>query len=318
MGCIVGCGPFIMLSREGNIMTKNLKNNLLLVLTALIWGCAFVAQSVGADYVGPFTFNSVRNILGGIALLPVIFVLDKVKKKEEIIRKSAEEKKQERKTLIIGGICCGFFLAAASSLQQVGLMYTTAGKAGFITALYILIVPLLGLVIGKKVGVKIWIGVALALVGMYCLCITEGFTVAKGDILVMLCAVVFSFHILVIDYFSPKVDGVKMSCIQFWVCGILCAIPMALTETPQVDQILEAWLPIAYAGILSCGVAYTLQIIAQKNVDPTVASLLLSLESVFAVLAGGLILHESLSIKEAIGCVLVFAAIILAQLPEKK
>lgn len=299
-------------------MTKNLKNNLLLVLTALIWGCAFVAQSVGADYVGPFTFNSVRNILGGIALLPVIFVLDKVKKKEEIIRKSAEEKKQERKTLIIGGICCGFFLAAASSLQQVGLMYTTAGKAGFITALYILIVPLLGLVIGKKVGVKIWIGVALALVGMYCLCITEGFTVAKGDILVMLCAVVFSFHILVIDYFSPKVDGVKMSCIQFWVCGILCAIPMALTETPQVDQILEAWLPIAYAGILSCGVAYTLQIIAQKNVDPTVASLLLSLESVFAVLAGGLILHESLSIKEAIGCVLVFAAIILAQLPEKK
>ncbi|MBO5461215.1 MAG: DMT family transporter [Ruminococcus sp.] len=337
-------------------MTKGLKNNLLLILTALIWGCAFVAQSVGVEYVGPFTFNSVRNILGGLALLPVILLRDKLAKKEAasamvktsagmngavkeavmsenmaakseaekkaamsetVAAKSEAEKKQERRTLIIGGICCGFFLAVASSLQQIGLVYTTAGKAGFITALYILIVPLLGLIIGKRVGIKVWIGVALAVMGMYCLCITEGFTIAKGDILVMLCAVVFSFHILVIDYFSPKVDGVKMSCIQFWVCGILCAIPMFLTETPQIDQILAAWLPIAYAGILSCGVAYTLQIIAQKNVDPTVASLLLSLESVFAVLAGGIILHESLSAKEMIGCALVFAAIILAQLPQK-
>ena len=296
-------------------MTKKAKNNLLLVLTALIWGCAFVAQSVGVDYVGPFTFNSVRNILGGLTLLPVILIRERVEKKEV---KDEKQKKNERKTLIIGGICCGFFLAVASSLQQIGLIYTTAGKAGFITALYILIVPLLGLLIGKKVGVKVWMGVALAVLGMYCLCITEGFAIAKGDILVMMCAFVFSLHILVIDYFSPKVDGVKMSCIQFWVCGILCAIPMFLTETPQIGQILSAWLPIAYAGILSCGVAYTLQIIAQKNVDPTVASLLLSLESVFAVLAGGIILHESLSLKEAAGCALVFAAIILAQLPDKK
>ena len=299
-------------------MTKQLKNNLLLILTALIWGCAFVAQSVGVDYVGPFTFNAVRNVLGGIALIPVIMVRDKMAKKDQIVDKTEAEKKQEKKMLITGGICCGFFLAVASSLQQIGIMYTTAGKAGFITALYILIVPLLGIVIGKKVGIKIWIGVALAVAGMYCLCITEGFTVAKGDILVMFCAVVFSFHILVIDYFSPKVDGVKMSCIQFWVCGVLCAIPMFLTETPKIGQILAAWLPIAYAGILSCGVAYTLQIIAQKNVDPTVASLLLSLESVFAVLAGAVILHESMSMKEMAGCVLVFAAIILAQLPEKE
>ena len=299
-------------------MTKQLKNNLLLILTALIWGCAFVAQSVGVDYVGPFTFNAVRNVLGGIALIPVILVRDKMTKKDQIEDKTEAEKKQEKKILITGGICCGFFLAVASSLQQIGIMYTTAGKAGFITALYILIVPLLGIAIGKKVGIKIWIGVALAVAGMYCLCITEGFTVAKGDILVMFCAVVFSFHILVIDYFSPKVDGVKMSCIQFWVCGVLCAIPMFLTETPKIGQILAAWLPIAYAGILSCGVAYTLQIIAQKNVDPTVASLLLSLESVFAVLAGAVILHESMSMKEMAGCVLVFAAIILAQLPEKE
>lgn len=295
------------------------KNNFLLVLTALIWGCAFVAQSVGVEYVGPFTMNSVRTLLGGVTLLPVIFVLDKRKKKEGITEITSEEEgKKERKTLMFGGVCCGCLLAVASSLQQIGIMYTTAGKAGFITALYILIVPILGLVIGKKVGMKVWIGVVFAAVGMYCLCITEEFSIGKGDVLVMLCAVVFSFHILAIDHFSPKVDGVKMSCIQFWVCGILCAIPMFLTEEPQISQIMEAWLPIAYAGVLSCGVAYTLQIVAQKNVDPTVASLLLSLESVFAVLAGAVILHERLSIKEMVGCVLVFAAIILAQLPEKK
>lgn len=295
------------------------KNNFLLVLTALIWGCAFVAQSVGVEYVGPFTMNSVRTILGGLTLLPVIFVLNRKKNKKENLESICkEERKQERKTLFLGGICCGCLLAVASSLQQIGIMYTTAGKAGFITALYILIVPILGVVIGKKVGLKVWIGVGLAAIGMYCLCITDGFSIGRGDVLVLICAVVFSFHILAIDYFAPKVDGVKMACIQFWVCGILCAVPMFLTEEPQISQILAAWMPIAYAGVLSCGVAYTLQIVAQKNVEPTVASLLLSLESVFAVLAGAVILHERLSIKETIGCVLVFIAIILAQLPEKK
>lgn len=294
------------------------KNNFLLVLTALIWGCAFVAQSVGVEYVGPFTMNSVRTILGGLTLLPVIFVLDRIKNKEKSTETiSEEDRKKERKILLLGGVCCGCLLAVASSVQQIGIMYTSAGKAGFITALYILIVPILGLVIGKKVGIKVWIGVGLAAVGMYCLCITDGFSIGMGDVLVLICAVVFSFHILAIDYFAPKVDGVKMACIQFWVCGILCAVPMFLTEEPQISQILAAWMPIAYAGVLSCGVAYTLQIVAQKNVEPTVASLLLSLESVFAVLAGAVILHERLSIKETIGCVLVFIAIILAQLPEK-
>lgn len=299
-------------------MTKNLKNNFLLVLTALIWGCAFVAQSVGVEYVGPFTMNSVRTILGGLTLMPVIFVLDRIKNKEKSAETiSEEERKKERRTLLLGGVCCGCLLAVASSVQQIGIMYTSAGKAGFITALYILIVPILGLVIGKKVGLKVWIGVGLAAVGMYCLCITDGFSIGMGDVLILICAVVFSFHILAIDYFAPKVDGVKMACIQFWVCGILCAIPMFLTEEPQINQILTAWMPIAYAGVLSCGVAYTLQIVAQKNVEPTVASLLLSLESVFAVLAGAVILHERLSMKETIGCGLVFIAIILAQLPEK-
>lgn len=203
-------------------------------------------------------------------------------------------------------------------LQQIGLVYTSAGKAGFITALYILIVPILGLFIGKKVGTKTWIGVALAVVGMYLLCITSGFSIAFGDLMVLLCAFVFSLHMLAVDYFSPKVDGVKLSCIQFFVCGILSAIPMMIFEQPQMGQIMDAWLPIAYAGILSSGVAYTLQIISQKHLNPTVASLLMSLESVFAVLTGWLILHEKLTLREFLGCVLVFVAIILAQLPEKK
>ena len=296
-------------------------NNLLLVLTALIWGCAFVAQSVGMDYVGPFTFNAARSILGGIALLPVIFVMRRQKKKAENLpdtQKSPAEKKKERSTLILGGICCGAALAVASSLQQIGIMYTSAGKAGFITALYILIVPVLGIFLGRRAGKKVWAGVVLAVVGMYFLCISGGFSIAKGDFYVILCAVGFSVHILVIDYFSPRVDGVCMSCIQFFVSGILCGIPALIFEEPQLGDILNAWMPVLYAGVLSSGVGYTLQIVAQKKTDPTVASLLMSLESVFSVLAGWIILGERLSGREMFGCVLVFAAVILAQLPDKR
>ncbi len=298
------------------IMNGKLKYNLMLILAALIWGSAFVAQSVGMDYIGPYTFNSVRSLLGSIILLPVIRFMDKGKSAEE--RKKEDRKKEDRKVLVKGGIFCGIILTFSTLLQQIGLVYTSAGKAGFITALYILIVPILGLFIGKKVGTKTWIGVALAVVGMYLLCITSGFSIAFGDLMVLLCAFVFSLHILAVDYFSPKVDGVKLSCIQFFVCGILSGIPMMIFEQPQMGQIMDAWLPIAYAGILSSGVAYTLQIISQKHLNPTVASLLMSLESVFAVLTGWLILHEKLTLREFLGCVLVFVAIILAQLPEKK
>lgn len=298
-------------------------NNLLLVLTAFIWGCAFVAQSVGMDYVGPFTFNAVRSILGGIALLPVIFVMNRGKNRREGLpdgetAESTEKRRQGRKTLILGGICCGTALAAASSLQQIGIMYTSAGKAGFITALYILIVPVTGIFLGKRAGKRVWIGVVLAVAGMYFLCISDGFFIAKGDLYVLLCALGFSGHILVIDHFSPKVDGVQMSCIQFFVSGILCGIPALLFEQPQIGGVLSAWMPILYAGVLSSGVGYTLQIVAQKKTDPTVASLLMSLESVFSVLAGWVILGEKLSGRETFGCVLVFAAVILAQLPEKE
>ena len=302
-------------------MNPKFKNDALLVFTALIWGSAFVAQSVGMDYLGPFTFNSLRCLLGGLVLLPVIWFMGRKGtggQKKMASQENPQNKKTDQKTLWIGGICCGIALAAASSLQQIGLVYTSAGKAGFITALYILIVPVLGLFLGKKVGVKTWMGVGLAILGMYFLCIKEGFFISYGDFLVMICAFIFSLHILIIDYFSPKVDGVKLSCIQFWIAGILCALPMILNEKPTLDAVAAAWLPLLYAGVLSCGVAYTLQIIAQKNTDPTVASLILSLESVFAALTGWLVINETLSPKELFGCVLVFTAIILAQLPQKR
>lgn len=295
---------------------QKFRNNVMLVLTALIWGSAFVAQSVGMDYIGPFTFNSLRCFLGGIVLLPVIGVMGR-RKKTEGTEVQGDEANRSGKMLWVGGLFCGLALALASSLQQIGLVYTSAGKAGFITALYILIVPVLGLFLGRRAGGKTWAGVGLAVVGMYFLCMKEGFSIAYGDVLMIICAFVFSLHILIIDYFSPKVDGVKLSCIQFFICGILCAVPMFACEKPALGSILDAYLPLLYAGVLSCGVAYTLQIIAQKNTDPTVASLILSLESVFAALTGWLIIHETLSGKELFGCALVFAAIILAQLPEK-
>lgn len=285
------------------------KNACMLILTAFIWGTAFVAQSVGMDYLGPFTFNGVRNLIGGAALLPCIAFLG---------RGNRGNAPGSRKDLIVGGVCCGVLLFAASSLQQIGLVYTTAGKSGFITAFYIVIVPVLGIFLHQKVGWKIWTAVGIALVGLYFLCITEGFSVNMGDFYVFLCALLFSLHILVIDHFAPRVDGVKMSCIQFFVCGLISLIPMFALETPTISGLLAGWFPLFYAGVLSCGVGYTLQIVGQKNVNPTVASLLLSLESCFSVLAGWIILGERLSVREGMGCVLMFAAIILAQLPEKK
>lgn len=294
------------------------KNALILVLTAFIWGTAFVAQSVGMDYLEPFTFNGVRSLIGGVALLPCLVILQRVNRKGNVEKEpgSADTRKGQ-KDMIFGGIACGLLLFAASSLQQIGIQFTTAGKAGFITAFYIVIVPVLGIFLKKKTGWKVWAAVLLALAGLYFLCMTEKFTVGKGDVLIFACALVFSVHILVIDYFSPKVDGVKMSCIQFFVCGIASLPFMFLLETPRAEAMLNGWMPLLYAGVLSCGVAYTLQIIGQKNVNPAVASLILSLESCFSVLAGWVVLGERLSIRESIGCVLMFAAIILAQIPEK-
>lgn len=285
----------------------------MLLLTALIWGSSFVAQRAGMEYIGPFTFNGIRSLIGGLVLIPVIFLFSKEKNAEL----TEAEKKAGKKTLLLGGILCGIVLFAASSLQQIGMVYTTAGKAGFITALYIVLVPILGVFIRKKVKPIVWLCVILAVAGLYLLCMTDGLSLGRGDLLVLLCAFAFSIHILVIDYFAPRTDGVALSCIQFFVCGILSLFPMFLAETPVWFAILDCWIPILYAGVLSCGVAYTLQILAQKHTDPTVASLLLSLESVFAAIAGAIILHEQLAPRELAGCVLMFAAIIIAQLPSK-
>lgn len=290
------------------------KNALMLVMTAFIWGTAFVAQSMGMDYLGPFTFNGVRSLIGGIALLPCILLLQRWNREDT----GAKVQNGNRKDLILGGTACGLLIFGASSLQQLGIQYTTAGKAGFITAFYIVIVPVLGIFLKKRIGWKVWLAVVIALAGLYFLCITESFTIGKGDALIFLCALVFSLHILVIDYFAPRADGVKMSCIQFFVCGIVSLPFMFLLETPTITGILAGGVPLLYAGVLSCGVAYTLQIIGQKNVNPAVASLILSLESCFSVLAGWLVLGENLSARETAGCILMFAAIILAQLPDKK
>lgn len=295
----------------------NLRSSALLLLTACIWGVAFVAQSVGMEYVGPFTFNFVRSILGGLVLIPCIFFLNRGKK-TEAEKIGAEEKRAQRKTLLTGGICCGIALCLATNFQQIGIQYTTVGKAGFITACYIVIVPVIGLFMKKKCSPMIWLSVLLAVVGLYLLCINEQFSIGYGDILVFVCAILFSVHILIVDYFSPKVDGVKMSCIQFLVCGLLSGIAMLFAEQPQLSAVLLAWKPIAYAGIMSCGVGYTLQIVGQKGMDPTIASLILSLESCISVLAGWLLLGQTLSIREGLGCVAMFAAIILAQLPAKE
>lgn len=301
--------------------SRQIRNSILLVLTAFIWGIAFVAQSEGGNAVGPFTFNGIRSLIGSIVLLPVIALLDRMK-----LTSKKPVTKAEKKTLLIGGLSCGVLLFLASSAQQLGIcLGTPAGKAGFLTACYILLVPVLGLFLKKKCGAKVWVGIAITLVGLYLLCMSETLRLQRSDLLLLACALLFAVHILVIDYFSPRVDGVRMSCIQFFVCGILSLIPMFFSEIRAGADVWlanltdpGAWLAILYAGVLSCGVAYTLQIVGQNGINPTVASLLLSLESVFSVLAGWIILKQSLGAKELLGCGLIFIAIILAQLPEKK
>lgn len=284
--------------------SKTLRGNLLLIVTAFIWGVSFVAQSVGMEHVGPFTFNAVRFLMGGTVLLPVVFA-------------RLRRRTTDRRSLFSGGVLCGLALCVASTLQQFGMQTTSPGKAGFITALYIVMVPILGLALHKKPPVLVWPGVALAVAGMALLCLGDDLSLSRGDMLVLLCAVCFSFHILIIDYFSPKADGVALSCIQFFVSGVISLVGTLLFEQPSASQLSAAWMPLCYSGLLSCGVAYTLQVVAQKNTDPAVASLLLSLESVFAVLGGGVLLQQWLTLREAAGCLLMFAAIILAQLDPK-
>lgn len=294
---------------------KAMLGNLCLILTALIWGCAFVAQSVGMEYVEPITFNGIRCIIGGIVLIIANLAFDSIKKKNGTYRKL---EKSEQKELIKGGIICGIIIFFASTIQQIGISQTTVGKAGFISVLYILIVPFFGLLMKQKLPKMIWICCALAVAGLYLLCMNESLSISNGDLVVLISAVAYAVHILAIGHFAPKVDCVKLSCLQFLVCGVISVAVMFIFEKPNLQNIFNAWLPIIYAGALSGGVGYTLQTVAQKWTKPSVASLLMSLESVFAVLAGAVILHQIPSLREAAGCILMFISIIIIQLPEKQ
>lgn len=296
-----------------------MQSNLMLLLTAMIWGFAFVAQQKGMDYVGPYTFNAVRNAIGAGMLFLLLPILDRIRYRDYEDR--GRKMDYGGKALLAGGVICGVLLAVATSFQQIGLMYTTVGKSGFITAMYIIIVPILGFFIGRRISPLLILSVVIAVVGIYMLCMTgDSLTLGKGDFLTLLCAVCFSFQIMAVDHFSPKVDGVRLSLMQFMVCSICCGIPALLFESPDIGSIIRAWMPVLYAGIFSCGIAYTLQIVAQKNTEPVIASLLMSLESAFSLLAGWIILHDKHSVRELFGCLIMFIAIILAQLPvpEKK
>lgn len=290
---------------------KTIRSSFLLLLTAFIWGIAFVAQSVGMEHVGVFSFCMARYFLGAVVLLPLVIIRRRSNKKKRIPSAGG-------RITWMAGICCGLALAAASIFQQMGIQYTTVGKAGFITTLYIILVPILGIFLKKRIPAKVWLCAVLAAIGMYLLCMSERLQIANGDLLVFVCAVLFSIHILVIDYFSPLADGVEISCVQFFTAGAVSFVLMLIFEHPQITDFTAAWMPIAYAGILSSGVGYTLQVVGQKDMEPTAASLILSLESMFSVLAGWILLDQSLTKKELVGCALMFLAVILVQLPEKK
>ncbi len=299
---------------------KQLRSSLLLVLTAGIWGVAFVAQTSGGDAVGPFSFNFVRFIIGSAVLLPVIGVLDKTG-----LSTRRPETKEDRKKLWISGIMVGIALFLAANAQQLGIyLGAPVSKAGFLTALYIILVPILGIFIKKKCGWNIWLGVGISVVGLYFLCMSGGFGFQLMDLALMASAFLFSIQILLIDHYSPQVDPVRLSSIQFLVCGLFSAIPAFAVDVPRsggfgewIDAFAswEAWIPILYAGVLSSGVAYTLQVVAQPGLNPTIASLIMSFEAVFGSLAGWLLLKQTMSTREIFGCILMFTAIVIAQLP---
>lgn len=288
-----------------------IRHTLFPLIAAFIWGTAFVAQSVSADFIQPMTFNALRGIIASITLFLVYIIY------RNAAKKISPPSPIPWKKLVPGSVLCGIFLALASNMQQLGLGDTSAGKAGFITALYIVIVPVLGLFIGKKCGIKVWISVAVATVGLYLLCITEKLTISPGDFYVLICAFLFSIHILIIDKYTQEVEGILLSLGQFIVVTIISSIGMLIFENPSLDGIIRCIMPTLYVGVFSSGVAYTLQIIAMRGANPTTISILLSLESVFSVLAGAIILNEKMSGREYLGCLLMFGAVILSQLPEK-
>lgn len=283
----------------------------MLFLAACIWGFAFAFQSQGMDHMGPMTFNGTRYFIGAASVMPAILIFRGKKEKKKITKKDI-------KTTLLGGLVCGVCLFLASSLQQFGIQYTSVGKAGFLTTLYIILVPIIGLFFRKKVSKIVWLGAVLSVIGMYLLCVSETMSINRGDIFAFSCAIVFAFHILAVDYFAPKTNGIVLSCFQFLVSGILAITCAFIWEQPTMAQIISGIVPLLYVGVMSSGVAYTLQILGQKNADPAVASLIMSLESAVSVLGGFIILHETLTKKELLGCLVMFAAVVMVQMFEAK
>jgi len=299
-------------------LSKNLKGNLMLVLAAMVWGVSFVMQDLATEALSPFAINGIRSLIGALMLFFLAAVMSK-----KSGRPLLEKTKKARVDLIVSGVLCGICLCIATNFQQFGIAEyppeaAASGRAGFLTALYVILVPVFGIFMKKKLNFTVWIGVMLAVVGMALLCFSGGFSgIYVGDIFVICCAVAFALQIICVDKYADRVDGVKLSMIQFLVCGVLSLVLMLIFEDVKVQNVIKAFPYILYLGIMSCGVAYTLQIIGQQySKNPTVASILMSLESVFAVISGAILIGERMSVREIIGCIVMFAAIVFAQLPE--
>jgi drug/metabolite transporter (DMT)-like permease len=290
----------------------NSRGGLLLLVTALVWGVAFVVQKWGTQHVGPFTFIATRSLIAAVVLMPSFFI------KMPKLDNPSDKGKKLTKTLVTAGVICGCLFFASTFFQQLGLRQTSVGKAGFITALYMVIVPIIRFFMKKKTSALVWVSVSVALIGLYLMCINEDFTISYGDILIFMCALALSVHFIVVGHFSPKVNSLGLTCLQFTVVSIISLVFMFVIEKPSIESIVNILWAAAYLGVLSGALGCSMQIMAQRYTDPTIAALILSMESVFSMLAGWVILGEILKTKEIIGCLLVFAAIIMSQLPSKK
>ena len=288
-----------------------MKSNLMLLVAAAIWGFGFVAQRLGMNFLEPFAFNAMRFLLGTLSLLPLLWFLSRKTSTATIIE-------PDKSSILKGGVICGLVLFAAATFQQYGLFYTTAAKAGFITGLYLILVPILGILLRHKTGISIWLGALLALAGLYLLSVNDNFTMARGDTLIFIGALFWAFHILVIDHFSSRVDPIQLSAVQFLVCGALSLGVSFVFETPTIESILACWKPILFAGVVSVGIAYTLQVIAQKNANPSHAAIIMSLEAVFAAIGGVWLLDEILSSRAWFGCALMMTGMLLSQVKFKR
>lgn len=313
---------------QNNNQTQNtktqLKGVLILLLTAIIWGSSFVSQSVGSESVSPFTFMAIRTLMGATVLVPFILIKDKISAKKMSEEEIIQRKKNNKKTIIYGAII-GVFLAAATNFQQFAFNYSTAGKIAFITAMYMFFVPIFGLFLKKRISLITWFCILLGFIGLYFLCFTgsdsfigSGNKINKGDVLSLICAVFFTLQILLIERFSKECDGIKLSCAQFYTAGLISLVLMFIFEKPEISAIKQAAIPLLYSGIMSCGIAYTLQIVGQKYCEATIASLLMCMESVFAAISAAIIIHERLSGRELLGCIIMFTAIIISQLSDLK